>query len=323
MTVRFVDLCCGVGGLSRPLHKLGGQCVLACDIDKYTKITYEANHGTTKWFFDVTKLDEKTVPEHDVLFAGFPCQPFSNAGLKKGFSDTRGTIFRDVARIIKEKQPKYFLLENVKGLLTNDGGNTFVTIIRELTDCGYKVQHQLLNSVNFVPQKRKRVFIFGQRLDLEQFVNLPVSTPDLRKGRTLGSIYHTKHNIVESDNERFYSFSTGILPKFYHSEHMRDWALAYTEHKRKTTGFGFQYVTSKDIASTLTARYHKDGSEVTINDNPLRPRKLTPRECFRLMGFDDSFILPNNVSNTQLYKQAGNSVVPACAEVFIREMRKL
>jgi DNA (cytosine-5)-methyltransferase 1 len=321
MTVSFVDLCCGVGGLSRPLHTSGGHCVLACDIDKYTKITYEANYGLTNWSADITKITAENVPDHDVLFAGFPCQPFSNAGLKKGFADTRGTIFRDVTRIIQEKQPKYFLLENVKGLLSHDKGDTFATIIRELTDCGYQVEWQLVNAVNFVPQKRKRVFIFGQRSDLSKFVTFPVTFTDARNGKTLKDIYHTNINIVDSDEERFFTPTEGVLAKFYHSEHMRDWALAYTAHKQKTTGFGFQYVTGKDLASTLTARYHKDGSEVTINDDPLRPRKLTPRECFRLMGFDDTFILPKNVSNTQLYKQAGNSVVPACAEVFIREMK--
>jgi DNA (cytosine-5)-methyltransferase 1 len=314
--MRFVDLCCGVGGLSRSLHEIGGQCVLACDIDKYTKITYEANYGAANWHTDVTKLDEKIVPDHDVLFAGFPCQPFSNAGLKGGFDDTRGTIFFDVARIIKEKLPRYFLLENVKGLLSHEKGKTFATIITTLQNLGYDVQWQIVNAIAFVPQKRKRVFILGQ---LAPHIKLPTNITNYHSN-TLNSIYHNDGNVVLSDGDRFYVPTVGIQDKFFFSPQARDYAISYTEKKRLTGGFGYQYVTGTDLANTVTARC-ANGCSNTINDDPLRPRKLTPRETFRLMGFPDSFILPYNVSNAQLYKQAGNSVVPACAEVFIKEMK--
>jgi DNA (cytosine-5)-methyltransferase 1 len=313
--MRFVDLCCGVGGLSRPLHMSGGNCVLACDVDKYARVTYEANYGTIHWATDVTKLDEKLVPDHDVLFAGFPCQPFSNAGLKGGFEDTRGTIFFDVARVIKEKRPKYFLLENVRGLLSHEKGETFATIIATLQDLGYDVQWQIVNAVNFVPQKRKRVFILGQ---LSPNITLPVNIPNFHTN-TLSSVYHDDNNIVDSDFGRFYTPSVGIQEKFFFSPQARDYAIAYTEKKRLTGGFGYQYVTGTDLANTVTARC-ANGCSNTVNDDPLRPRKLTPRETFRLMGFPDTFILPTNVSNAQLYKQAGNSVVPACSEVFISQM---
>jgi DNA (cytosine-5)-methyltransferase 1 len=313
--MRFVDLCCGVGGLSRPLHLTGATCVLACDIDKYTKITYEANYGITNWATDLTKLDEKIVPDHEVLFAGFPCQPFSNAGLKGGFEDTRGTIFFDVARIIKEKRPKYFLLENVRGLLSHEKGKTFATILAALRDLGYDVQWQIVNAVDFVPQKRKRVFILGQ---LNPHIKLPLYLTQVHSN-TLNSIYHNNNNIVVSDGDRFYIPAVGIQEKFYFSPQARDYAITYTEKKRLTGGFGYQYVTGADLANTVTARC-ANGCSNTVNDDPLRPRKLTPRETFRLMGFPDTFILPKNVSNAQLYKQAGNSVVPACSEVFISQM---
>jgi DNA (cytosine-5)-methyltransferase 1 len=313
-TMKFVDLCAGIGGLSRPLHLKGGTCVLAVEIDRWARMTYEANYGVTPWFDDITKLDPRKVPDHDVLFGGFPCQSFSKAGKQLGFDDTRGTIFFDIARIIEAKRPKYFLLENVKGLLHHASGETFRTIIETLTGLGYNVQHQLLNSVAWVPQNRRRVFILGQRDDLEP-VPLPICHSTKRT--VLGDILHSQDDdqISASDSKRFTDTDGTAAPKYFHSQATASWLINY-KIKRALKGWTqVNFVIPSDVTGTLTASYHHDGKEITLNDGGLR--KLTPRECFRLQGFPDSFVLPDAVSDTQLYRQAGNSVVPQCADLFI------
>jgi len=300
----FIDLFAGIGGTRTAFERAGGRCVFSSEWDKYSKKTYFANfeevpHG------DITKIEEDSIPDHDVLVAGFPCQPFSIAGVSKkkslgrkhGFLDeTQGTLFFDIARILKAKKPKMFLLENVKNLLSHDKGKTFEVIAATLKKLGYNIKYQVIDASNFVPQHRERIFIVG--MDKNYFeAGQCFEFPELIK---------TNSTIKDVLRKR-------VDPKYTLSDKLWDYLQKYAaKHKAKGNGFGFGLVKPNGIARTLSARYYKDGSEILIPQRGKNPRRLTPQECAKLMGFPDNFKIP--VSDTQAYKQFGNSVVVPVVE---------
>ena len=321
----FIDLFAGIGGIRRGFDAIGGHCVFTSEWNKYAQQTYAANfrdnhppHG------DITKIDAADVPDHDVLLAGFPCQPFSLAGVSKknslgrkhGFLDeTQGTLFFDVARILKEKRPAAFMLENVKNLTSHDRGRTFEVIIRTLTEeLGYKVWHRVIDAQHFVPQHRERIVIVGFRDDV------PFSWDDLKlpaKGSVrLKSILHPADGLEKPEKDYTLGVKAAVNGKYTLTDKLWAYLQGYAEkHKAAGNGFGFGLVGPGDVARTLSARYHKDGSEILVGQGKKKnPRRLTPRECARLMGYPDDFQIP--VSDTQAYKQFGNSVaVPVFEEV--------
>ena len=284
---KFIDLFAGIGGIRIPFEELGGECVFSSEWDKFSQITYNANFGEVP-HGDITQIDEKDIPKHDLLVGGFPCQAFSQAGLKKGFQDTRGTLFFDIARILKHHKPKAFLLENVKHLRGHDNGKTFKTIMSVLRDLGYQtVEYKVLNAKDFgVPQNRERIFIFGY-IDFIFF-----QFPDPLNIKTkLGEI-------LDKDIPDKYTIST----KMWES------AIRRKENNRKR-GYGFGYSLfnqDSEYTSTISARYYKDGSEIWIDQGEKTPRMLTPNEARKLQGFPEGFVIP--VSDLQAYKQFGNSV---------------
>ncbi len=297
---KFIDLFAGIGGMRLGFESAGGYCVFSSEWDKFSQKTYFSNFGEIP-FGDITKIDSKEIPYHDILVAGFPCQPFSLAGVSKkaslgrehGFLDkTQGTLFFDVARIIKEKRPKAFLLENVKNLKSHDKGRTFEIIRNTLEELNYNLHIAVLDGKYYVPQHRERIFIVGFDKNvyngLEKF-HFP----------TKSTIKHSIKNIL--DNE--------VDMKYILSDKLWNYLQAYAEkHRLKGNGFGFGLVDPEGIARTLSARYHKDGSEILIpTKSEQNPRRLTPRECARLQGFPESFKIV--VSDTQAYRQFGNSVV--------------
>jgi DNA (cytosine-5)-methyltransferase 1 len=296
---KFIDLFAGIGGFRLAFQNLGGRCVFTSEWDNFSKKTYEANFGEVP-FGDITKIKESDIPDHDILLAGFPCQPFSIAGVSKknalgrahGFLDeTQGTLFFDIARIIQEKQPKAFLLENVKNLLSHDKGKTFKVIAKTLRELGYSIHPKVLDGKHFVPQHRERILIVGFKQDFfggkEQF-EFP----------TLPEPTHTIKEILEND----------VNSKYTLTDHLWSYLQNYAQkHKEKGNGFGFGMTDINGISRTLSARYYKDGSEILIPQSGKNPRRLTPRECARLQGFPDKFIIP--VSDNQAYRQFGNSVV--------------
>ncbi|MDD4519382.1 MAG: DNA (cytosine-5-)-methyltransferase [Alphaproteobacteria bacterium] len=303
----FIDLFAGIGGIRIPFQELGGKCVFTSEWDSFAQKTYRVNFGETP-VGDITKIEANTIPEFDILLAGFPCQPFSQAGLKKGFSDTRGTLFFDIERIIKAKRPKAFLLENVKQLKGHDKGRTLQIILEHLTKLDYAVDYRVLRAADFgLPQNRERLYIVGLNKKIfelpEKFkFNYPIPPCNPTK---LGSI-------LEKNVDARYTISD----KLYEG-HLR----RKEENLRKGNGFGFSlFNENSQYTSTISARYYKDGSEILIDQGKHKnPRKLTPRECARLQGFPESFIIP--VSDTQAYKQFGNSVavpvIRAVAEKII------
>jgi DNA (cytosine-5)-methyltransferase 1 len=324
----FIDLFAGIGGMRRSFEMHGGRCVFTSEWDQFAVKTYIANFPPTpghRFAGDITTVDADDIPDHDVLLAGFPCQPFSIAGVSKknalgrphGFADkTQGTLFFDVARIIDRKRPRAFLLENVKNLTSHDKGRTFGTIIDVLrNELGYQVHYRVINGKHFVPQNRERIIIVGFR-EPNGFTWDDLRLPELETAPKLDSILHRED---ESDGTHDSSLEgqKGQVEKRYTLtdnlwKYLQDYSL---KHRAKGNGFGFGLVTGKDTARTLSARYYKDGSEILISQgNRKNPRRLTPRECARLMGFEDGFKIP--VSDTRAYKQFGNSVVvPVIAEV--------
>lgn len=325
----FIDLFAGIGGIRRGFESWGGKCVWTSEWDKYAVQTYKANFPDEHEIWDdITKADpEKDVPDHDVLLAGFPCQPFSLAGVSKknslgrahGFLDlTQGTLFFDVARIISVKRPKAFLLENVKNLLSHDGGKTFETIKRVLREeLGYHIHYKIVNAASWVPQHRQRIFIVGFREDLPFGWDL-LQIPDAKP--TLGSILHTSDEEMEEPYTEKFRGKTLPSSRYTLSDRLWTYLQGYAKkHAALGNGFGCSLVGPDDVARTLSARYYKDGSEILISRGAgSNPRKLTPRECARLMGFDtpDGPRMKIPVSDTRAYKQFGNSVaVPAVREV--------
>lgn len=318
---RFIDLFAGIGGLRLPFEKLGGRCVFTSEWDSYARKTYAANfHDGPGHTFagDITQVHEDDVPDHDVLLAGFPCQPFSIAGVSKknalgrahGFADkTQGTLFFDVARIIAAKRPKAFLLENVKNLVSHDKGRTFATIIDVLqNELGYHVHTKIINGKHFVPQNRERIMIVGFR-DNVPFDWSDLELPPLEDGPKLESILHREDGTDPPEWHYLEGEKGRVSSKYTLSDKLWKYLQNYAKkHRVKGNGFGFGLVTKEDTSRTLSARYYKDGSEILVSRGGRKnPRRLTPRECARLMGYDDTFRIP--VSDTRAYMQFGNSVV--------------
>lgn len=324
---RFIDLFAGVGGIRLGFEAHGGQCVLTSEWNKFSQQTYLANFPETSshiFVGDITQVDENDVPDHEILLAGFPCQPFSIAGVSKknalgrphGFEcTTQGTLFFDVARIIAKKRPKAFLLENVKNLISHDKGNTFKVILQTLSDeLGYEVHYKVIDGQHFVPQHRERILIVGFDGKTEfswEDLDLP------GKGSVkLSSILHPQDGSEPYEEPYTTGENAVVNSKYTLTPNLWKYLQDYAEkHKKAGNGFGFGLVDENSVTRTLSARYYKDGSEILVSQgNRKRPRRLTPRECARLMGFPDSFKIP--VSDTQAYRQFGNSVVmPVMREV--------
>jgi len=330
---RFIDLFAGIGGLRRGFEPLGGRCVFTSEWDKYSQLTYRANHHCDHEIAgDITKVAVEDIPEHDLLLAGFPCQPFSIAGVSKknalnrphGFLDeTQGTLFFNVAQIIKHHKPKAFLLENVKNLVNHDKGRTFEVIHRTLTvDLGYQVHWKVINSKSFVPQQRERIFIVGFR-EPNDFTFSDLALPDPLNGPKLGTVLHPEDGTEELDGHFTRGNIASVSDKYTLTDHLWRYLQNYAEkHRAAGNGFGFGLVGPDDVARTLSARYYKDGSEILVEQKGKNPRRLTPRECARLMGFDEpkgkEFVIP--VSDTQAYRQFGNSVVVPVVKAVAEHM---
>lgn len=313
---KFIDLFAGIGGIRLAYQQLGGKCVFTSEWNNQAKKTYEANFGKVP-FGDITQFKASGIPDHDLLLAGFPCQPFSIAGVSKknalgrahGFLDeTQGTLFFDVARIIQHKRPKAFMLENVKNLVSHDKGNTFRVIINTLKELKYSVHYKVLDGKHFVPQHRERIIIVGfdrKVYDGKEQFDFPTLPDPSKKIR----------GILENKPDPKYTLSDKLW------EYLQGYAA---KHKEKGNGFGFGLVDLDGISRTMSARYYKDGAEILIPQAGKNPRRLTPRECARLQGFPDDFIIP--VSDMQAYKQFGNSVtvplIHAVAENVVKEVLK-
>lgn len=325
----FVDLFAGIGGMRLGFQRAGGRCVFTSEWDKYAKKTYESNFGREPHFAgDITKVHVDDIPDHDVLLAGFPCQPFSIAGVSKknslgrkhGFEcDTQGTLFFDVERIIAAKRPKAFLLENVKNLKSHDGGNTFRVIMTTLEEkLGYKVHVRIVDGQHFVPQHRERILIVGFREDVPfDIAALPLPP----KTHKLSEVLHPQDGSEAADSRFTHGPCATVSDKYVLSDKLWGYLQAYAEkHRAAGNGFGFGLVGPDDRTRTLSARYYKDGSEILVDrGGNSNPRRLTPREAARLMGFPDEFIIP--VSDTQAYKQFGNSVVVPVMEAMASHMK--
>ena len=299
----FIDLFAGIGGFRIAMQELGGKCVFSSEWNAYAQKTYFANFGEMP-FGDITKESTKSyIPKKfDILCAGFPCQPFSIAGVSKkkslgretGFKDkTQGTLFFDVADIISRHRPKAFYLENVKNLTSHDKGNTFRVICETLEELNYNIHYQVMDGQTYVPQHRERIMIVG--FDRNRFHgNENFTFPEQHEsGLTVGEI-----------------LDPNIDPKYTLSDKLWAYLQAYAEkHKAKGNGFGYGLVDLNGITRTLSARYYKDGSEILIpQGNGMNPRRLSPRECARLMGYPDNYRL-DQVSDVQAYRQCGNSVI--------------
>lgn len=321
----FIDLFAGIGGVRLGFEAQGGHCVFTSEWNAFSQKTYLANfpHDTQHVFVgDITRVDENDVPNHDVLLAGFPCQPFSIAGVSKknalgrphGFECViQGTLFFDVARIIAAKQPKVFLLENVKNLLSHDKGNTFKVILQTLrVELGYDVHYKVIDGQRFVPQHRERIIIVGFR-DKTDFTWDDLQLPD--QSPRLASILHPQDG-SETPEEPYTTGSKAIInSKYTLTPKLWAYLQAYAEkHRAAGNGFGFGLVNADSVTRTLSARYYKDGSEILVSQGEnKRPRRLTPRECARLMGFPDNFKI--RVSDTQAYQQFSlAAVVPMMKE---------
>lgn len=327
----FIDLFAGIGGFRRAFEPLGGRCVFTSEWDRFSQETYRANYQLDHELAgDITAIDAADIPKHDVLLAGFPCQPFSLAGVSKknslgrahGFRcDVQGTLFFDVARIIQHHRPKAFLLENVKNLKSHDKGRTFDIIMKTLTeDLGYHVETRIIDARSFVPQHRERIFIVGWREE-NAFDFSKLELPDARP--TLSWILHPQDGSEDADDRYTFGPRGKVHERYTLSDHLWGYLQAYAEkHREAGNGFGFGLFGPGDVARTLSARYHKDGSEILIVQSRKNPRRLTPRECARLMGFENEDSEPFNivVSDTQAYRQFGNAVVVPVVEAVARHM---
>lgn len=329
---RFIDLFAGIGGLRLGFEPLGGECVFTSEWDRYSQKTYLANFKCDHEFAgDITKVPVVDIPKHDVLLAGFPCQPFSIAGVSKknalgrahGFAcEAQGTLFFDVARIIEHHRPRAFLLENVKNLVNHDRGRTFEVIQRILKEeLGYEVHKRVINAKSFVPQNRERIFIVGFR-EPTGFDFNALDLPDPLSGPKLATILHSENGTEPADRQ-FLSKDGRVLEKYTLTDHLWRYLQGYAaKHQEAGNGFGFGLVGPNDVSRTLSARYYKDGSEILVQQSGKAPRRLTPRECARLMGFESpgkaDFFIP--VSDTQAYRQFGNAVVVPVAKAVAQHM---
>ena len=329
----FIDLFAGIGGIRTAFERIGGSCVFTSEWDSYSQKTYRANFpsDTHPITGDIQPVEAADIPAHDVLLAGFPCQPFSIAGVSKknalgrphGFEcTTQGTLFFDVARIIAEKRPAAFLLENVKNLVSHDGGNTF-RVIRETLEqqLGYHIHWKVIDARTFVPQHRERILIAGFRDDVD-FDWQALERPLDETVPTMSRILHREDGTeLDVDDGRFITADGKVQAKYVLSTGLWKYLKDYAEkHRAKGNGFGFGMVGPDSVARTLSARYYKDGSEILVSRGPRRnPRRLTPRECARLMGFPETWKIP--VSDTRAYKQFGNSVVVPVVTAAARLMK--
>jgi DNA (cytosine-5)-methyltransferase 1 len=291
----FIDLFCGIGGFHQAAHSLGGECVFASEIDVEAKRAYEANYNIVPCG-DITKIDESEIPDHDILFAGFPCQPFSIIGKKLGFDDIRGTLFFDIARILREKKPKMFVLENVKQLKSHNDGKTLETILRTLEDLGYKVYNDILNALNYgLPQKRERIIIVG-------FLNHAVdfSFPNQK-------IQGKLEDILEDDNV--------VAPKHFASEDI------IAKRKAKHESKYYPGIWHENKGGNISSYPYSCALRAGASYNYLLVngiRRLTPREMLRLQGFPDTFKIVCNDSQTR--KQAGNAVPVNIIKAVLKEV---
>lgn len=303
----FIDLFAGIGGMRIAFETAGAQCVYSNEWNKYSQQTYYANFGVQP-DGDITKVPAENIPDHDILVAGFPCQPFSIAGVSKknslgratGFEDkTQGTLFFDICRILKAKRPKAFMLENVKNLCSHDRGRTFKVIQESLAELSYKIFYQVIDGQGYVPQHRERIVIVG--FDMLRYGNNIDFNFDLHPLKRQPVL----RDILESKVDSKYTLSDKLWA------YLQNYAA---KHREAGNGFGYGIAPPDGITRTMSARYYKDGSEILIEQKGKNPRRLTPRECARLQGFPDTFKIP--VSDTQAYKQFGNSVVvPLMTEV--------
>jgi len=304
--MKFIDLFAGIGGMRLGVEQAFGdsaECVFTSEFDKFAVQTYKANFNDSVVHGDITKITSSEIPNHDLLLAGFPCQPFSQAGLKKGFADTRGTLFFDIERILKYKKPKAFLLENVKQLKSHDHGKTLTTILEHLNTIGYKnTKYELLKARDFgVPQNRERIYIVGFS---DKSIKFTFPTPLYQK-TCVG-------DILEQDISDKYTISDRLW-----LGHKR----RKLENRKNGKGFGYGLFNKEsEYTNTLSARYYKDGSEILIEQQGKNPRKITPVEAKRLQGFPDSFKIP--VSDTQAYKQFGNSVTIPVIKAIALEIKQ-
>lgn len=314
---KFIDLFAGIGGIRLAFQNNGGKCVFTSEWDSFAKKTYEANFGEVP-FGDITQVSEKEIPDHDILLGGFPCQPFSIAGVSKkkslgrqhGFLDkTQGTLFFDIARIIEHKKPKVFMLENVKNLVSHDKKKTFKIITETLTELGYSIHYKVLDAKYYVPQHRERIIIVGfkksvfkekETFEFPEPPNTELAVRDILQKRV-----DTKYTL----SDKLWNYLQEYKKK----------------HQAKGNGFGFGLTDLNGVSRTLSARYYKDGSEILIPQKGKNPRRLTPRECARIQGFPDKYIIP--VSNNQAYKQFGNSVamplIEAVGKNIVKELLKI
>lgn len=317
----FIDLFAGIGGIRAAFQGIGGHCVFTSEWDNYAQKTYAENFPDGHLIAgDITQIEAISIPDHDVLLAGFPCQPFSIAGVSKknalgrahGFKDeTQGTLFFDVCKILDAKRPRAFLLENVKNLVSHDKGRTFDVIKRSLQGLGYHIHSRVIDGAHFTPQHRERIIIVGFRENIPfDFDAIPL--PPKGK-RVIGDILHKTDGtepFIEADGDKYFDHrKKRVLAKYTLTDNLWTYLQNYAlKHKAAGNGFGFGLVKKDSVSRTLSARYYKDGSEILVwQGSRKNPRRLTPRECARLMGFPDTFRIP--VSDTRAYKQFGNSVV--------------
>ncbi len=314
----FIDLFAGIGGMRIAFERNGGHCVYSNEWNKYSQQTYFANFGEQPEG-DITQVRASSIPDHDILVAGFPCQPFSIAGVSKknslgratGFEDkTQGTLFFDVCRILKEKRPKAFMLENVKNLCSHDKGRTFKVILESLEELDYSVFYSVLDGQDYVPQHRERILIVG--FDRKKYGK------NVQFDFELTPVYPkpVMRDILDKDVDEKYTLSDKLWT------YLQNYAA---KHRAAGNGFGYGIAPLDGVSRTISARYYKDGSEILIEQEGKNPRRLTPRECARLQGFPDDFKIP--VSDTQAYKQFGNSVVVPLmenvAKLIVKKMEEM
>ncbi len=301
----FIDLFSGIGGLRLCFEKVGGKCVMSSEIDKKAKTTYQRNFNEIPRG-DILKIKSKNIPNHDFLLAGFPCQPFSFAGYRKGLKDTRGGLFFEIIRILKDKQPKGFLLENVKGILSLEKGKTFKHMISSLQNIGYKIHYEVLNSKDYgnIPQTRERIYIVG--FLYETNFRFPKKTPlkksikdILFKNKQDLSFYYDKYDIYKILKKEIQKRNT-----------IYQWRRKYVRENKS------------NVCPTLTANMGTGGHNIPLIKDRFGIRKLTPRECAKFQGFPEKFILPKELSNCHLYKQIGNSVSIPVVKKIAKEMKK-
>lgn len=314
---KFIDLFAGIGGIRLAYQNNGGKCVFSSEWDSFAKKTYEANFGEVP-FGDITKISENEIPDHDILLGGFPCQPFSIAGVSKkkslgrqhGFLDkTQGTLFFDIARIIEHKRPKIFMLENVKNLVSHDKKRTFKVITETLSELGYSLHYKVLDARYYVPQHRERIIIVGfEKSIFNEKENFKFPEPK--------KVELSIRDILEPEVDEKYTLSDKLWN--YLQEYKK-------KHQAKGNGFGYGLTNLDGVSRTMSARYYKDGAEILIPQKGKNPRRLTPRECARLQGFPNSFVIP--VSNNQAYRQFGNSVavplIQAVGKNVVKELKAI